>query len=55
MMEGSGFFWPEILTKSYFFGSMKDAGIFLDHEKNNRGIFWGCKKRTKGFLWVDKF
>ena len=31
-----------ILAKSDFFGSMKDAGIFL-----------GPEKRTEEFFWVD--
>ena len=35
-------FGPEILAKSDFFGSMKDAGI-LGVAKKNRGIFWGYK------------
>ena len=35
------FFRSEILAKGDFFGSMKDAGIFL-----------GCKKKKEGFLWV---
>ena len=30
----------DVLAKRDFFGSMKDAGIFLGHE-NNRGIFMG--------------
>ena len=38
----SDFFGPEILAKSDFFGSMKDAGI-LGVAKKNRGIFWGYK------------
>ena len=46
------FFGSEILAKSDFFGFMKDAEIFLGHEKRNRRIFLGCKKRTKGFFWV---
>ena len=33
-----GFFGSDILAKRNFFGSMKDAGIFLGGE-NNRGIF----------------
>ena len=49
------FFGSEILAKSDFLGSMKDAGIFLGREKKNRGIFLGCEKSTKGFFWVDKF
>ena len=44
--EGGGgggskdFFGSDILAKKDFFGSMKDAGIFLGGE-NNRGIFFG--------------
>ena len=34
------FFGSDILAKKDFFGSMKDAGIFLGGE-NNRGIFFG--------------
>ena len=41
----SNFFGSEILAKSDFFGSMKDAGI-------NRGISLGCEKRTTGFFGV---
>ena len=41
----------EILAKSDFFGSMKDAGIFLGCEKN-REMFLGGKKGTKRFFWV---
>ena len=45
MMGGGGggpkdFFGYDILPKRDFFGSMKDAGIFLGRE-NNRGIFLG--------------
>ena len=47
----SDFFGSEILAKSDFFGSMKDAGIFLGRENKQRD-FLGCKKRTKGFFWV---
>ena len=42
-MMGGGlkdFFGSDILAKRDFFGSMKDAGIFLGRE-NNTGIFWG--------------
>ena len=35
-----GFFGSDILAKRDFFGSMKDARIFLGRE-NNTGIFWG--------------
>ena len=37
----SDFLGSEILAKNDFFGSMKDARIFL-----------GCEKRTKGFFGV---
>ena len=47
----SDFFGPEILAKGDFFGSMKDARIFLGRKKNGE-IFLGCEKRTKGFFWV---
>ena len=36
-------FGSEILAQSDFFGSMKDAGIFLGHKKN-RG-FLGLRKK----------
>ena len=48
----SNFFGSEILAKGDFFGSMKDAGIFLGCEKKNRGIFLGCEKKTKGYFLV---
>ena len=38
------FFGSEILAKSDFFGSMKDAGIFLGGDKKHRG-FWGLRKK----------
>ena len=45
MMGGGGglsdFFGSEILAKRDFFGFMKESGIF-----------WGCKKWTKGFFGV---
>ena len=41
----SDFFGSEILAKSNFFGSMKDARIFLGHKKKNRGIFFGLRKK----------
>ena len=43
------FLGSEILAKSNFFGSMKDAGIFLGCEKEQRD-FLGCEKKTKAFL-----
>ena len=41
--DGGGpkdFFGSDISAKRDFFGSIRDAGIFLGRE-NNRGIFWG--------------
>ena len=45
------FFGSEILAKSDFLGSMKDAGIFWVREKKQRDFF-GCVRLTKGFSWV---
>ena len=45
----SDFFGSEILTKSDFFGCVKDAVIFLGHKRKQRDFFLGCEKRTKGF------
>ena len=55
----------EILAKSDFLGSMKDAGILLDHEKKpeeyfgipKKGLrdFCGYAKKSSDFFWVDKF
>ena len=44
------FFGSEILANNDFFGSMKDAGIFLGCKKRIRGVFLSCEKRTKGFF-----
>ena len=38
----SDIFGSEILAKGDFFGSMKDAGIFLGREKRTKGFFWVC-------------
>ena len=35
----SDFFGSEILAKSDFLGSMKDAGIFWGHEREQRDFF----------------
>ena len=60
----SDFFGSEILAKSDFFGSMKDAGIFLGCEKKTEGCFWVAKKGLRDFFayakkvvifWVGKF
>ena len=40
-------FWPKVI----FLGLCKDARIFLGREIN-RGMFLGCKIRTKGFFGV---
>ena len=47
-MTGGGgptdFFGSEILVKSDFFGSIKDAGIFLGREEKQRDVFVLGKK-----------
>ena len=52
--EGGGgpsyFFGSEILAKVNFWGLWKTPGFFGVARKS-RGIFLGCKKRTKGFFW----
>ena len=51
MTEGpSDFFGFEILAKSDFLGSTKDAGIFLGREKKNREMFLGMLKKVVIFL-----
>ena len=47
----SDFFGSEILAKSDFVGSMKDAGIFLGREKKE-GFLWLAKKGLRDFLGV---
>ena len=47
----SDFFGSNILAKSDFFGSIKDAGIFGGSQKKQRGL-GGLRKRTKGFFGV---
>ena len=47
----SDFFGSEILSQCDFFGSMKDAGIFLGCKKKQE-FFWVAKKETKGFFGV---
>ena len=48
LMTGGGgpsdFFGSEILAKSDFLGSMKDAGIFLGRGKKNQGFLGVAKK-----------
>ena len=50
----SDFFGSEILAKSDFFESIKDAGIFWDAKKGLRDFF-GYAKKSSDFFWVDKF
>ena len=45
----SDFLGSEILAKSDFFGSTKDAGIFLGREKKPEGFFV-CAKKVVIFL-----
>ena len=47
--ELSDIFGSEILAKSDFFGSMKDAGIFLGH-KRKKGNFLDMLKKAMIFL-----
>ena len=49
----SDFFGSEILAKSDFFGSVKDARIFLGREKKN-GIFLGWEKELRDFFGYAK-
>ena len=56
LMTGGGgvlsdFFGSEILAQSDFFGSMKDAGIFLGRKKTE-GFFWVAKKGLRDIFWV---
>ena len=58
MMGGGGcgpsdFLGSEILSQCDFFGSMKDAGIFLGCKKN-RNFFGLQKKRLRDFLGYAK-
>ena len=46
-------FGSEILAQSDFFGSMKDAGIFLGHKKKQR-VFGVAKKGLRDFLGYAK-
>ena len=42
-------FWPKVV----FFGSMKDAGIFLGHEKRTKGFFGYAKQSSDLFGLTD--
>ena len=46
----SDFFGSEILAKGDFFGSMKDAGIFLGRKKKELRDFFGYAKKVVIFL-----
>ena len=53
MTEGpSDFFGFEILAKSDFLGSTKDAGIFLGREKKKQRDFFGYAKKSCDFFGV---
>ena len=55
--EGGGpsdFFGSEILAKSDFFRSMKDARIFLGRERKTEGFFGVAKKGLRDFLGLQK-
>ena len=59
LMTGGGcdFSGSEILARSDFFGSMKDAGIFLGRAKQKqktRGIFWVAKNGLRDFFVYAK-
>ena len=57
LMTGGGasdFFGSEILAQSDFFGSMKDAGIFLGHKNNPEGYFWVAEKGLRDFFGYAK-
>ena len=49
----SNFLGSEILARDLF-GSMKDAGIFLGHEKKTEGFFLVAKKGLRDFLGYAK-
>ena len=56
-MTGKGlsdFFWSEILARSDFFGSMKDARIFLGRNKKTEGFFGVVKKGLRDFFGYAK-
>ena len=50
----SDFFGSEILAQSDFFGSMKDAGIFLGREKKPEGFLWVAKTGLRDFFGCAK-
>ena len=56
--EGEGgpsdFLGSEILAKSDFFGVYETCRDFFWAPKKNKGIFLGCKTRTKGFFGYAK-
>ena len=46
----SDFLGSKILAKGDFFGSMKDAGIFLGRDKKRRDLF-GLRKENQGIFF----
>ena len=42
------------MAKGDFFGSMKDAGIFLGREKKTEGFFGVAKKELRDFFGYAK-
>ena len=50
----SDFFGSEILAKSIFLGSRKDAGSFMGREKKAEGFFWLAKIGLREFFRYAK-
>ena len=48
--DPSLFFGSKLLAKSDFFGSMKEARVFLGCIKRTKGFFWGMLKKVVIFL-----
>ena len=48
------FFGSDILAKSDFFGSMKDAGVFWGREIKTEGFFVVAKKGLRDFFGYAK-
>ena len=54
MKDAGIFFGSEILALKLFSWVYERRRDFLGSRKKTRGIFWGCAKRTKGFLGYAK-
>ena len=52
--DPSDFLGSEILAQTNFFGSMKDAGIFLGRKKNQKDFLGLRKKGLRDFLGYAK-